>query len=72
MNKNISTQYYLQQDFGSEQMVLRIFSNKKNVLDFYKTLCENNPKNKYRIIREEILTQVIAESEDYRQALLQF
>jgi hypothetical protein len=71
MNKTISTQFFLQQDFGSgEKMVLATSKVKKNILDLYAIKCEQQPNSKYLVLREETLTEVIAESEDVRQSLL--
>ncbi len=73
MNKNISTQFFLEQDFGGNQKIMLQSSRiKKNILDAYNLACETAPKCKFRVIREETLTEVIAESEDFRQTLLPF
>lgn len=73
MSKNISTQFFLEQDFGSgNKMILRTSSNKKDILDLYRLVCETNPKCKYRVFKEETLTEMIAESEDARQSTFVF
>jgi hypothetical protein len=73
MNKNISTQFFLEQDFGGDQKIMLESSRiKKDILDAYNLACETFPKSKFRVIREETLTEVIAESEDFRQTLLPF
>lgn len=71
MNKNISTQFFLEQDFGGgNKMILRTTSRKKDILDLYQSCCENNPQSKYTVFREEILKEIIVQSEDVRQSLL--
>lgn len=71
MNKNISTQFFLEQDFGNgDSMILRTSKFKKEILDLYRLECENKPKSKFRVFKEETLTEMIAESEDHRQTLL--
>lgn len=51
-------------------MIIATSKVKKNILDLYAIKCEQQPNSKYFVLREETLTEVIAESEDVRQSLL--
>ncbi len=44
--------------------------NKEDVLKAYSLGCEENPTKKFRVIRKDVIKEVIAQSEDKRQALL--
>jgi len=71
MNKTISTQFFLvQESSDKEKIVLLESKSKKSVLDLYQVMCESKPNSKFLVVREETLTEVIAESEDLRQSLL--
>lgn len=71
MNKSISTQFFLRQILNNNDfIVLNTHKNKKDILNLYRIVCEKNPEATFQVVREEILTEIIAESEDHRQALL--
>lgn len=48
------------------------FSKKKDALDVYSQMCENNPQEHFRVTRQQILEDTIAESDDYRQVKFAF
>lgn len=48
------------------------FSLKKDAIKAYQALCEQFPKEKYKIVKREIVEETIAESEDFRQQRFEF
>jgi hypothetical protein len=70
MNKNITTKYLLQSVVGSHVETILSSSSKKDVIELYSVCCENKPEDQFQILKTEILQEVIAQSNDERQALL--
>lgn len=48
------------------------FSRKKDALDTYSQMCENNPQEHFKVTRQQIIEETIAESDDYRQQKFSF
>jgi hypothetical protein len=70
MNKNITTKYSLQSVNGSHVETILSSSFKKEIFELYSVSCENFPQNHYQILKTETICEVIAQSNDERQALL--
>lgn len=57
---------------ASDDLSHGIFRDKKYAFEHYKDLCESYPKEKFKIIKKQVIEEVIAESEDHRQSRFRF
>lgn len=70
--KSKSYKYYLQQIDGDNEITLRESADKKLIFDLYDLLNEKNKNVTYKVVCEEIITEVIAQSSDVRQSTFPF
>lgn len=70
--KSKSSQYYLQQIEDGNEITIRESSDKKLIFDLYDLLNEKNKHCTYRVLCQETITEVIAQSSDIRQATFPF
>lgn len=48
------------------------YSDKKTALAAYSKMCEDHPQKHFRVLKRQTIEDVIAESDDYRQAKFAF
>jgi hypothetical protein len=68
------TKYILKTLIGKDKRVADVleYSNKKTALEGYQKYCEGLPKEKFWVIKQQIIEEIIAESDDYRQQRFEF
>jgi hypothetical protein len=67
MTKTLSTHFVLRQK-GKTTPVKK--GDRKEILELFKIYCESKPKDSFYVVKIETYTEVIVESEDYRQSIL--
>ena len=70
----MATEYILARLTQNKKSILcsESFSDKKLALANYQTVCENNPRDHFKVVMRETVEKTIAESDDYRQAIFGF
>jgi hypothetical protein len=69
----MNTTYYIQHcPDKTTQDTVKITDSLKNATDYFQYYCELNPKQKYKIVKRQVLDEVIAESNDFRQETFNF
>lgn len=70
--KSKSCKYYLQQIESDNEITIRESSDKKMIFDLYDLLNEKNKNTNYKVVCEETILEVIAQSSDVRQSTFPF
>jgi len=66
------TEYFVQAAWNQHEVTDTQTPVKKKAIERYTSLCEENPYTKFKIVKRTITDEVIAESEDARQARFDF
>ena len=65
--------YYIQHFISDlQQNTVQSTDSLKKATDYFQYYCELHPKEKYKIIKRQIIDETIAESIDYRQKTFEF
>jgi len=65
--------YYIQHFISDlQQNTVQSTDSLKKAIDYFQYYCELNPKQKYKIVKRQIIDEVIAESNDHRQKTFEF
>jgi len=65
--------YYIDQVISDSKCnTVHTTSSFKKATDYFQYHCEINPKAKFKLIKREIIEEVLAESNDYRQKTFEF
>lgn len=70
MQKTIQCSYSLIQITGKEKKILFGSNSKEDAFVKYASFCDSMPKEKFQVVKKEVITEILAESEDYRQMSL--
>lgn len=69
----METTYYIQHCIsGLQHNTVQFTDSLKKATDYFQYYCELNPKEKYKIVKRQIIDETIAESIDYRQKTFEF
>jgi hypothetical protein len=66
------TEYIVHRIFNGKEFTDTQTPTKKVAMDRYASLCEEYPKIKFKIVKRITTEEIIAESEDVRQARFDF
>lgn len=67
------TEYFIQQTHKSNFVsTAGRHKSLKDAKEQFNKLCENNPKENFKIVRRIVIDEVVCESEDYRQTRFAF
>jgi hypothetical protein len=69
----METTYYIQHCIsGLQENTVQSTDSLKKATDYFQYYCELHPKEKYKIIKRQIIDEILAESNDYSQKTFEF
>lgn len=70
--KTVTTHYLLETLINKKWKSIASSEDKTSILRDYAVFCEEEPANSYRVIRQDIVRESIAQSTDVRQSTFDF
>jgi hypothetical protein len=69
----METTYYIQHCISDlQENTVQSTDSLKKAADYFQYYCELHPKEKYKIIKRQIIDEIVAESTDFRQKTFEF